>query len=193
MELKDFFKEHPNTAVAFSGGTDSAYLLYAAAKYGRKTAAYFARTQFIPENDIRCAERFAEEIGVPLIFAEIDMLNGTNAAKNDALRCYYCKRDMMSELKKRIYADGFDTLADGTNASDNIENRPGYTALQELGVLSPLRLCGITKDDVRRLSKEAGLSLWDKPSFSCLATKIPAGTPITADGLEHVKNTFSFS
>ena len=107
-------------------------------------------------------------------------------AENPPDRCYYCKRTIFSKLAETALADGYELLIDGTNASDPEGERPGMRALRE-AVLSPLRLCGITKDQVRRLSKEAGLFTWNKPAYACLATRVPSGQPITAQLLQRVE------
>ena len=108
-----------------------------------------------------------------------DILAIPEAASNPPDRCYHCKRALFSRILAQARADGFDHVLDGGNASDDASDRPGMRALRELGVLSPLRLCGLAKSDIRRLAREAGIPVWDKPSYACLATRIPAGTPIT--------------
>ena len=107
-------------------------------------------------------------------------------AANTENRCYYCKHALFTRLLEAAHADGFPLVLDGCNASDDAADRPGMRALRELGVRSPLRECGVTKADIRRLSKEAGLPVWNKPSYACLATRIPAGTAITAEDLARV-------
>ena len=107
-------------------------------------------------------------------------------AANPADRCYYCKRALFSRILAAAEADGFPVVLDGCNASDDEAGRPGLRALRELGVRSPLRECGMAKTAVRRLAREAGLPVWDKPSYACLATRVPVGTAITARDLERV-------
>lgn len=113
----------------------------------------------------------------------VDILSDTRVAANPANRCYFCKKSIFSSILHAASADGFTTLIDGTNASDDAGDRPGMQALRELKVYSPLRDCGLTKTDVRRLSKEAGLFTWNKPAYACLATRIPAETPIIPEDL----------
>ena len=108
-------------------------------------------------------------------------------AANPPRRCYFCKRALFRAILDHAAAEGLPLVADGTNASDDAGDRPGMAALAELGVRSPLRECGLTKADVRRLSREAGLPTWDKPAYACLATRVPAGTPLTAAALEKVE------
>lgn len=183
MTLQEFFAEHPVCAVAFSGGVDSAVLLAAAAAYGRRTAAYFVRTAFQPGFELEDARETARALGAELRVLEVDILRSPEVAANPADRCYYCKRALFSRLLEAAEGDGFPLVLDGSNASDDAGDRPGMRALAELGVRSPLRECGIGKAEVRRMAREAGLSVWDKPSYACLATRIPTGTAITAEDL----------
>ena len=187
MDLRQFFQEHPKAALAFSGGADSAYLLWAARREGADAVPYFVSTPFQPAFELADARRLAEELGVSLRVVEVDVLTAPQVADNPANRCYYCKKALFTALKCQAAADGCDTIIDGTNASDDAGDRPGMAALRELEVLSPLRLCGLTKKDVRRLSRKAGLFTWDKPSYACLATRFPAGRPITAEDLQRVE------
>ncbi len=186
MTLQDFFAENPACAVAFSGGVDSAALLSAAVTYGRKAAAYFVRTVFQPEFELKDALETAERLGTELRILDFDILSVPEVAANPADRCYYCKRALFSRILAAAEADGFPVVLDGCNASDDEAGRPGMRALRELGVRSPLRECGMAKTAVRRLAREAGLPVWDKPSYACLATRVPVGTAITARDLERV-------
>ena len=121
-----------------------------------------------------------------LVVIEADILAADTVAENPPERCYYCKRTLFSLLAERAASDGYTELLDGTNASDDPGDRPGTRALAELGVLSPLRDCGVTKAEVRRLSREAGLFTHDKPSYACLATRIPAGRRIEPEALRRI-------
>ncbi len=192
MELQAFFQRHPKVALAFSGGTDSSYLLYAATACGAAVRPYFVRSQFQPAFELQDAERLAGMLNVPLTVIELDVLACGTVAENPPNRCYFCKQRIFSALTARARADGYDTLIDGTNASDDSGDRPGMRALEEMGIQSPLRLCGITKDDVRARSRAAGLFTWDKPSYACLATRIAAGEPITAEKLHAVEASEGF-
>ena len=187
MTLEEFFTQHPRTAVAFSGGTDSALVLWAAGRYGRDVRAYYVHTVFQPAFELADAKRLAEELEVPLTVVEADVLAVPEATANGPRRCYYCKKALFTTLWQRARADGYTVLLDGTNASDDAGDRPGMQALRELEVRSPLRECGITKDQVRQLSREAGLFTWDKPAYACLATRVPTGTAITREALEKVE------
>ena len=175
MTLAEYFSAHPRAALAFSGGVDSAYLLWAGRHYGCDLTAYYVHTAFQPEFEFRDAQRLAKEVGVPMVVVEADILalplaaaNGPDrcyplAAANGPDRCYHCKKALFTKLWETARQDGHTLLLDGTNASDDAGDRPGMKALRELAVESPLRLCGLTKADVRAASKEAGLFTWDKP------------------------------
>lgn len=183
MNLTDFFTMHPKAALAFSGGVDSAYLLYAAIKAGIQVKPYYVKTPFQPQFELNDAQRLAQELGVALTVLPLDVLTDKTIAANPPDRCYHCKKRIFSAIAQAAKADGFTLLLDGTNASDSAGDRPGMKALEELSVLSPLRLCGLTKDEIRRRSKEAGLFTWTKSAYACLATRIPTGTAITAEML----------
>ena len=185
MTLQEFFAAHPKVALGFSGGVDSSYLLYAA----KHVRPYFAKTQFQPEVELEDAKRLAELVDIELTILPYDVLPA--AGFNPPDRCYYCKTALFGALVAQAKADGYDTIIDGTNASDDAGDRPGMKALQEMQVLSPLRLCGLTKQDIREKSKEAGLFTWDKPSYACLATRFPAGVQITEEGLKKVEQAES--
>ena len=185
--LQAFFRENPRVALAFSGGVDSSYLLYAGLRYGADIRPYYVKTAFQPQFELDDALRLAAQLGTTLTVVRHNILSVPDVATNPANRCYYCKSALFGLLRERAAVDGYSVLIDGTNASDDAGDRPGMRALQELSVRSPLRECGITKSEVRRLSKEAGLSTWDKPAYACLATRIPTGVPIAAELLSRVE------
>ena len=187
MTLQAFFQANPRAALAFSGGVDSAYLLWAGRHWGCDLTAYYVRTAFQPEFEYEDARRLAEEVGVPLRVGEADILSVPLAAANGPDRCYHCKRALFALLWEAARRDGHTLLLDGTNASDDAGDRPGMRALRELEVRSPLRECGLTKAEIRAQSKKAGLFTWNKPAYACLATRIPTGTAITAGDLERVE------
>lgn len=187
MNLTEFFKENPKIALGFSGGVDSSYLLYAAAQCGADIKPYFIKTAFQPEFELEDARRLAKQVGVELTVISHEILSHEEVAKNPVNRCYYCKTALFGLLKERAVADGYTVLIDGTNASDDAGDRPGMRALKEMQVRSPLRECGLTKTEIRRLSKEAGLFTWDKPAYACLATRIQSGTRIEMEMLKKVE------
>lgn len=216
--LRVFFARTPHLAVAFSGGCDSAYLLAAAHDAGCKVRAYLVKTAFQPSFEFEDAQAVAHRLGIPLSVLDVDILgegakggeygvnDGVNDVGNDGSeeaperaicanppdRCYLCKRLIFSRVWEEARADGFEVLADGTNVSDDPARRPGFRALAELGVVSPLRAAGMTKDAVRaasaQLERKRGLPVGslmsDKPSFPCLAVFVPEGEPITREALQ---------
>ena len=183
MTLLEFFKENPKAALGFSGGVDSSYLLYAGVQAGADIHPYYIKTAFQPQFELDDAERLCAQLGVPLTVLELDVLKNEAVTANPPDRCYHCKAALFGALSTRALADGYTLLLDGTNASDDAGDRPGMRALKELHVCSPLRECGLTKAEIRRLSREAGLFTWDKPAYACLATRIPSGDAITAEKL----------
>ena len=187
MTLEQFFQENPRCALGFSGGVDSAYLLYAGVKAGADIKPYFIKTAFQPVFELADAQKLAAGLGVEVTVLELDALADPQVAANPADRCYYCKQNLFRTLKDRAIADGYPVLLDGTNASDEAGDRPGMRALAELSVRSPLRECGLTKAEIRARSREAGLFTWDKPAYACLATRVPAGEAITAETLARVE------
>ncbi len=192
MTLEQFFKIHKKVAVALSGGADSVLLLHMAKKYGADVRAYFAKTEFQPESELLDARRAANDAGVDLCVIDFSALDDENVRENGEERCYYCKRGIMQIILATAMSDGYDIICDGTNASDDVADRPGYRALCELSVLSPLKLCGITKDEVRDLSRKEGLFTWDKPAYACLATRVCKGEAITCEKLNAVECAEAF-
>jgi len=188
LTLERFFKENTSVALGFSGGVDSSYLLYAGVLYGANIKAYYVKTAFQPEFEQQDAYELAKQIGVAITVLELNILDNEKVISNQPDRCYHCKAAIFRALKEQAFADGFPLIIDGTNASDDADDRPGMKALAELSVRSPLRECGITKDEIRRLSKEAGLFTWNKPAYACLATRIPTGCTITSELLRRVEN-----
>ena len=199
MTLQEFFTEHPKAALGFSGGVDSSYLLYAGIKAGADIRPYFIKTAFQPEFELEDAKRLCAQLGAELHIIELDALANPDVVKNPANRCYYCKTGLFGTLQQRAKADGYTVLLDGTNASDDAGDRPGMKALTEMSVLSPLRLCGLSKAQIRELSREAGLFTWDKPAYACLATRVPTGEAITeallarVEGAEQVLFSLGFT
>ena len=188
--LDDFFARTPRFAVAFSGGADSACLLGAATAAGCQVKAYMVKTAFQPDADVEDARAVAEECGVPLEVIYADVLSQPQITSNPPDRCYHCKTFIFGTIWDHARSDGFDVLCDGTNATDSPARRPGFRALAELGVVSPLRRAGLTKDEVRAVGRSVGVSLADKPSFSCYAVHAPAGEPLTAAVLEETAARF---
>lgn len=187
MTLKDFFEENPKTALAFSGGVDSAYLLYAARESGADVHAYYVKSDFQPEFEFEDAKRLAAELGAEMTVIYLDVLGDPDVENNPKDRCYHCKKHVFRAIMERAEKDGYEIILDGTNASDDPGDRPGVRALREYGVRSPLRECGLTKDRIRELSREAGLFTWDKPAYACLATRIKTDQKILYSDLKAVE------
>ena len=183
MTLQEFFTLHPKVAIAFSGGVDSAFLLYAAQKYAKDVCAYYVKSQFQPKFELEDAVRLTKELHVKLNILPLNVLSAPHVSENPPERCYHCKKEIFGAIMEAAAADGNSILLDGTNASDDANDRPGMRALKELSVRSPLRECALTKSQIRQLSKEANLFTWDKPAYACLATRIPTGETITEEKL----------
>lgn len=226
MTLQEFFQLNPEVAIAFSGGVDSAYLLYAACRWAKRVKAYYVQAEFQPQFELEDARRLFDELQArqtkhlsaqanqPNSLADqadpptrkqeqlpakpdfqiirLSVLEDPQVKANPANRCYYCKQGIFRAIRQAAADDGFTVLLDGTNASDDATDRPGMKALQELSVRSPLRECGLTKDAIRQLSKEAGLFTWDKPAYACLATRIPTGEEITLEKLAAIEKAEGF-
>ena len=199
MNLDQFFTIHKSAALAFSGGVDSAYLLYAGLRYGCDIHAYYVKSAFQPEFETTDAIKLCQELGAKLTIIPVDVLSDDSISSNPADRCYHCKKKIFSAILASAKQDGYTLLLDGTNASDEASDRPGMKSLEELQVLSPLRECGLSKEDIRILSKESRLFTWNKPAYACLATRIPTGTKITEEKLritelsEHCLSDLGFS
>jgi pyridinium-3,5-biscarboxylic acid mononucleotide sulfurtransferase len=187
MTLEEFFKENRSVALGFSGGVDSSYLLWAARLHGADVRVYYAKSAFQPSFEMDDALDTAKHIGIEVKVLSADILASKDVAANPKNRCYHCKKIIFGALVAQARADGAKVIIDGTNASDDLGDRPGAAALAEMAVRSPLRECGLTKSDIRRLSKEAGLPNWDKPAYSCLATRVPFGREITPELLQKIE------
>lgn len=182
-KLNNFFEANPRVAIAFSGGVDYSFLLYIAHKCGAQVVAYYVKSAFQPNFEFRNAQHLADSLQVSMHPLEIDVLSAKDIVANRSDRCYHCKKMIFTAISRVALSEGYKIILDGTNASDKLEERPGMRALRELRILSPLRECGLTKEDIRQFSRELGLSIWDHPSYSCLATRIATGEPITAHKL----------
>lgn len=189
MSLKEFFEKNDTVAIAFSGGVDSAYLLYAAKNSGAKLKAYYVKSDFQPQFELEDAKRLAAALEVEMEVLEVDILEDETIRTNPKNRCYFCKKRIFEAIKNAAVKDGYHLLLDGTNASDDVNDRPGMKALEELKVLSPLRICGLTKSEIRSLSKQAGLFTHDKPAYACLATRVKTLEEITKKRLNAIEKS----
>lgn len=183
--LRTLERTLPNArfGIALSGGCDSAYLLSAMREAEIDCKAYIVRTAFQPEQDIADALVIAEHAHAEALVLDIDVFSHDDLCANPPQRCYLCKRIMFEAIRRAMENDGRTILADGTNLDDDPARRPGFKALTEYSVRSPLREAGMTKEDIRAASREMGIFTADKPNFSCWATRIPAGQTITPAAL----------
>lgn len=172
--------------IAFSGGVDSALLLGIAAQLPVRVHAVTFATRLHPPGDIRSAVLLAEQVKVRHTVLDIDELEDERILSNPPERCYLCKRLLFSRLRAYAAQQGLGAVVDGTNADDLNEYRPGLRALRELSIHSPLAELHIGKGQVRRMARELGLSVSEKPSSPCLATRLPYGETITAEALERI-------
>lgn len=179
MTVDAFFQKHKSVAVAFSGGVDSAVLLLYAKRYADRVKAYFVKSSFQPDFELNDALAVADLLETEIAVLFVDILSDVNVADNPKNRCYYCKKRIFGAICNAAQKDGFETVIEGTNASDDIADRPGFEAIREMGILSPLREFGYTKEQIRAIATENRLPVADKPSYACLATRIPSGTHIT--------------
>jgi uncharacterized protein len=186
--LKEYIKSYDRVMVAFSGGADSTFLLKVCAdELGRENVVAATGTSVTYTLDeLRLARETAETLGVRHIVVDTDEMGNDSFSANTGLRCYYCKNHLYSKLTDIARSEGIDAIFDGNNLDDAGDYRPGLKAVAEWGILSPLIAAGLTKDEIRRHSREMGLATWDRPANPCLASRIPYGSRITREKLEAV-------
>ena len=182
--LKTIIKDKGGAVVAFSGGVDSTFLLRVAAEVlGDNVIAVTANSETYPKRELEEAKLFAKTQGIRHIVIDTLELEIAGFADNPPDRCFYCKQELFSKLTAIAKDNGIKYVLDGSNYDDRNDHRPGMVAAKQLGVVSPLKEAQMTKEDIRELSKEYGLSTWNKPSFACLSSRFPYGTKITPDKL----------
>ena len=182
--LRAFFKEHSRVALAYSGGCDSVFLLACARACGVEVHPFTIDTAFQYDFEADDACLAAAQLGSATETIELDIFEHPEVIMNTSDRCYHCKRVIFQALFDAARKIGIDVVIDGTNATDDPARRPGFRAIEEFGVRSPLRDAGLTKDQIRDLSRKMGLLTADKPNYSCLATRVEVGQQITPELLE---------
>ncbi|MEA4848692.1 MAG: ATP-dependent sacrificial sulfur transferase LarE [Clostridiaceae bacterium] len=191
--LKKIIRNTGGAVVAFSGGVDSTFLLKVASEVlGDKVIAVTANSETYPKRELEEAELFARTQGIKHIVIETLELEIAGFADNPPDRCYYCKHELFSKLIGIAKDNGMGFVLDGSNFDDGNDYRPGMLAAKELGVISPLKEAQLTKEEIRELSRELGLSTWDKPSFACLSSRFPYGTKITPEKLAVIAEAEDF-
>ena len=185
--LKKTLRDMGTVLVAYSGGVDSTFLAVTAHEVlGKNSLAVFAASPVAPPMEKEEAEALAHNIGLRFKIIESSEMSNPDFVANPPERCYYCKRELFSELKPIAQAEGLKWIADGTNADDLSDFRPGRKASAEAGIRSPLLEAGLTKAEIRQLSHAQGLPTWDRPASPCLASRIPYGIPVTAETLNKI-------
>ena len=186
--LREYLSNFDKLCVAYSGGVDSDLLMNVAYEVLKDNAiAVIGDGVMLSRKDLEDAENLARKTGIKYYVVKVDVFSFNEFKFNDKKRCYYCKKNIMGEIIKKANELGFYTVADGKNSDDGKVYRPGAEAARELGIVSPLYEAGMTKQDIRQAARELGLETWNKPSNSCLATRFPYDTELTAENFAKVE------
>lgn len=189
-QLKDEIRTLKRLAVAFSGGTDSAFLLKVCEDTLEKNNVLAITADFegFLQHDLKESQRFTKELGVRHKIVKLTVLDIPDIANNPPNRCYYCKKEILSAVISAANDEGYDNIAEGSNISDIGDFRPGMKAVEEMGIKSPLKSAGLTKEEVREASRKLELYTWDKPSAACLFSRFPYGEKITLEKVKRVSD-----
>ncbi len=192
-ELKKFIKRLNSIIIAFSGGIDSALLLKVAYDVlGNKAIAVTANTPSLPRRELEETKRITQQLGAKHLIINTNETKNEDYLRNPSDRCYYCKTELYTKLKKLSKQLGIKNILNGTNYDDLSDYRPGLKAADENEIISPLKEAELTKSDVRELAKHLGLEIWDKPSMPCLSSRIPYGQEITLKKLSVIEEAENF-